>query len=85
MGYPLGTDLPMDGSAAKTTTTFGKVSKVVPDELQIDAFAIQGSSGSPVFDAHGHVIGVVWGGVAGRIVFSVPVERLNELLRGVGR
>jgi S1-C subfamily serine protease len=85
IGYPLGTDLPMDGSAAKTTTTFGKVSKLVPDELQIDAFAIQGSSGSPVFDAHGHVIGIIWGGVAGRIVFSVPVDQLNELLRGVSR
>ena len=86
IGYPLGTDLPMDGSAAKTTTTFGNVSKVVPDLLQIDAFASHGSSGSPVFDGHGHVVGVVWGGppdAAGRIVFSVPVDRLNELLRGM--
>jgi S1-C subfamily serine protease len=88
IGYPLGSDLPMDGSAAKTTTTFGNVSKVVPDLLQIDAFASHGSSGSPVFDGHGHVVGVVWGGppgAAGRIVFSVPVDRLNELLRGVSR
>jgi len=86
IGYPLGTDLPMDGSAAKTTATFGNVSKVVPDLLQIDAFASHGSSGSPVFDGHGHVVGVVWGGPEGgegRIVFSVPVDRLNELLRGV--
>jgi S1-C subfamily serine protease len=88
IGYPLGTDLPMDGSAAKTSTTFGNVSKVVPDLLQIDAFASHGSSGSPVFDAHGHVVGVVWGGppgANGRIVFSVPVDRLNELLRGAGK
>lgn len=83
IGYPLGTDLPMDGSAAKTTATFGNVSKVVPDLLQIDAFATHGSSGSPVFDAHGHVVGVVWGGASDRIVFSVPVDRLNDLLRGV--
>jgi S1-C subfamily serine protease len=86
IGYPLGTDLPMDGSAAKTTATFGNVSKVVPDLLQIDAFASHGSSGSPVFDGHGHVVGIVWGGPEGgegRIVFSVPVDRLNELLRGV--
>jgi len=84
IGYPLGTDIPMDGTAAKTSTTFGNVSKVVPDLLQIDAFASHGSSGSPVFDAHGHVVGVVWGGppdADGRIVFSVPVDRLNELLR----
>ena len=32
------------------------------DILQIDAFASHGSSGSPVFDGHGHVIGVVYGG-----------------------
>jgi len=86
IGYPLGTDLPMDGSAAKTSLTIGNVSKSVPELLQIDAFASHGSSGSPVFDVHGHVIGVVWGGppgAAGRIVFSVPVDRLNELLRGV--
>jgi S1-C subfamily serine protease/pSer/pThr/pTyr-binding forkhead associated (FHA) protein len=85
IGYPLGTDIPMDGTAAKTSTTFGNVSKVVPDLLQIDAFASHGSSGSPVFDAHGHVVGVVWGGppgADGRIVFSVPVDQLNELLRG---
>jgi S1-C subfamily serine protease len=88
IGYPLGSDLPMDGSAAKTSTTFGNVSKIVPDLLQIDAFASHGSSGSPVFDAHGHVVGVVWGGppgAEGRIVFSVPVDRLNELLRAVSR
>jgi S1-C subfamily serine protease len=83
IGYPLGADLPMDGSAAKTTATFGNVSKVVPDVLQIDAYATHGSSGSPVFDAHGHVVGIVSGGVGDRIVFSVPVDRLHELLRGV--
>jgi S1-C subfamily serine protease len=85
IGFPLGTDLPMDGSAAKTSTTFGNVSKVVPELLQIDAYASHGSSGSPVFDGHGHVVGIVWGGppgAAGRIVFAVPVDRLNELLRG---
>lgn len=83
IGYPLGADLPMDGSAAKTTATFGNVGKVVPDVLQIDAYATHGSSGSPVFDAHGHVVGIVSGGVGDRIVFSVPVDRLHELLRGV--
>ena len=91
LGFPLGTDIPMDGSgndlAAKTTLTVGTVSKTpTRDLLQIDAFASHGSSGSPVFDGHGHIIGVVYGGPkdsGGRIVFAVPAERIKELLMSV--
>ena len=88
LGFPLGTDLPMEGVGndlvAKTTLTIGTVSKSISSLLQIDAFASHGSSGSPVFDAHGHVIGVVWGGQpggAGRIVYAVPAGRVFEFLR----
>ena len=87
IGFPLGTDTPMDGTgnnfAAKTSLTIGTVSKSVSDVLQIDAFASHGSSGSPVVDNHGHVIGVVWGGppgAAGRIVYAVPAEKIAALL-----
>jgi S1-C subfamily serine protease len=90
IGFPLGTDLPMEGSGntaiAKTSLTVGTVSKTVPGLLQIDAFASHGSSGSPVFDGHGHVIGVVWGGPkdgAGRIVFAVPANQIADVLHGV--
>ena len=90
IGYPLGTDLPMEGSGsdgvAKTSLTVGTISKSISGLLQIDAFASHGSSGSPVFDQHGHVIGVVWGGpkeAAGRIVFAVPGDQIKELLKGV--
>jgi S1-C subfamily serine protease len=53
--------------------------------LQIDSYATHGSSGSPVFDEHGHVIGVIWGGLVeskGRIVYAVPAERVTALLKG---
>jgi S1-C subfamily serine protease len=87
VGFPLGTDIPMEGTgndfAAKTSLTIGTVSKSVTDLLQIDAFASHGSSGSPVVDSHGHVIGVVWGGppgAAGRIVYAVPAEKIAALL-----
>ena len=90
IGFPLGTDTPMEGNgnnfAAKTSLTIGTVSKSVTDVLQIDAFASHGSSGSPVVDSHGHVIGVVWGGptnAAGRIVYAVPAEKISALLDSV--
>jgi S1-C subfamily serine protease len=85
LGFPLGTDTPMDGSVAKTSLTPGTVSKIVPDVLQIDSYATHGSSGSPVFDAHGHVVGVVWGGpveARGRIVYAVPADRVTSLVQG---
>jgi S1-C subfamily serine protease len=84
LGFPDGTDAPMDGSLAKTTLTLGTVSKLVPDELQLDSYATHGSSGSPVFDDHGHVIGVIFGGLTeskGRIVYAVPAERVTALLK----
>ncbi len=83
LGFPLGTDLPMEGAVAKTTQTVGTVSKVLSDEFQLDAFATHGSSGSPVFDSQARVIGVVYGGREGRIVLAVSAERIQELLKGV--
>jgi S1-C subfamily serine protease len=90
IGFPLGTDTPMEGNgnnfAAKTSLTIGTVSKSVTAVLQIDAFASHGSSGSPVVDSHGHVIGVVWGGppnAAGRIVYAVPADKISALLDSV--
>jgi S1-C subfamily serine protease len=49
------------------------------ENIQLDAFAAQGSSGSPVFDARGLVIGVLFGAAGesgGRIVYTVPSARL---------
>ena len=92
LGFPLGTDLAMEGSGddviPKTTMTAGHISKTLPDVLQIDSFAGHGSSGSPVFDADGHVIGVVYGGAkdtGGRVVYAVPSDRILDLRKAAGR
>lgn len=86
MGFPLGTDLKMEGSGAsanvRATVTMGAIAKLLPDFIQIDAFADHGSSGSPVFDRHGHAIGVVSGGArrdVRRIVYVVPSNLILRL------
>ncbi len=88
LGYPLGTSLvgmkgDIDRSRPTATLGFGTVSKVLDDTIQLDAYAAQGSSGSPVFDARGLVVGVVFGGASesnGRIVYAVPASALIRQL-----
>jgi len=79
IGFPFAMDTPQEGDGndflAKSTLNAGTVSKMTSAVEQIDSFASHGSSGSPVFDARGNVVGVVWGGQAeagGRIVYAVP-------------
>jgi S1-C subfamily serine protease len=83
IGFPLSTSLAMDTASGKTiystTMTSGMLSKVISNELQLDAFAAEGSSGSPVFDARGFVIGIVYSGnteSGGRVVYAVPSAKL---------
>jgi S1-C subfamily serine protease len=90
IGYPFGVATPMEGSGtdvtARATLAAGTVSKSLADVVQIDAYAGAGSSGSPVFDERGRVLGVVYGGAAeseGRIVYAVPAARVAALLGSV--
>lgn len=87
IGYPGATDTPMEGSGmnitARTTSTLGTVSKRLGNVIQIDSYAGHGSSGSPLFDSAGHVVGVIYGGAresAGRIVYAVPAQRIAAFL-----
>jgi len=89
IGFPLGVDIGIEGGglkgAAHASLNPGTVSKSIDSHTQIDGYAAQGSSGSPVFDSRGFVVGVVYGGpteAQGRIVYAVPVARLAaELAR----
>jgi S1-C subfamily serine protease len=87
IGYPLGVDTPMEGSGvritARSTLGAGTLSKNIADVVQIDAYAGDGSSGSPVFDATGYVIAVVFGGAReaqNRIVYAVPTDKLVGMM-----
>ena len=83
IGFPHALDSPMDGNFVKTSLTAGTLSKLLPTLLQVDAYASHGSSGSPIFDARGWVIGVVYGGdpqSGGRLTYAVPSSELVGLL-----
>lgn len=86
IGFPRGVDLPMSDDVARTTLHAGTVSKAVTDVLQIDGYGAAGSSGSPIFDRAGTVVGVLFGGEAdagGRIVYGVPSTDVLRLLQTV--
>jgi S1-C subfamily serine protease len=87
LGFPLGLDL--DGGqewssqGVAATLTLGTVSRILPTLLQLDSYGAQGSSGSPIMDRRGNVIGVLYGGQAGsngRIIYGVPIRYLHQLL-----
>jgi len=86
IGFPHALDVPMEGNVVKTSLTAGSVSKLLPDVVQIDAYASHGSSGSPIFDANGWVVGIIYGGdpqSEGRLTYAVPSTKLEPLLRGI--
>lgn len=89
IGFPLGYTIAMEGEGnefvAKTTLNPGTVSKRTSTVLQIDSFAAHGSSGSPVLNARGNVVGVVYGGPVeggGRIVYAVPADKIVAFIPG---
>jgi S1-C subfamily serine protease len=89
LGFPLGLDLEYGREwasvGAAATLTLGTVSRVIPELLQLDSYGAQGSSGSPIFDKDGTVIGVLYGGERGsngRIIYAVPVRYVQELIQG---
>jgi S1-C subfamily serine protease len=88
IGFPLGGADPVagegTGSLARTTLTAGVVSARSEETLEVNGYGVEGSSGSPIFDGDGRVIGVLYGGriVNGeRTLFAVPAERVAAFLR----
>jgi S1-C subfamily serine protease len=77
----------------RTTLTVGAISNVLDNgTIRMNLFAAEGSSGSPVFDARGYVIGVLYageGGVSSSVTHAIPAAALIKLLpsnaRGIVR
>ena len=88
LGFPFGLDFPVGGDwrrvGVRVSRFSGTVRSTGTDRLELDGYGVSGSSGSPVFNAAGEVVGIVFGGnpaSAGRIVYAVPVPVLEALLR----
>jgi S1-C subfamily serine protease len=91
IGYPLGFDLPMEAQGqraiAEPTLTVGTVSKALTAVVQVDGYGAPGSSGSPIFDREGQVVGVLYGGQSesqGKIIYAVPAYIVTDYLRTLG-
>ncbi len=90
IGFPGGMDSPQrvldGGTYATASLTVGTLSKNLPDLLQVNGYGTHGASGSPIFDANGLVIGILYGGeegTGGRLVYAVPAGHARALLDGI--
>jgi S1-C subfamily serine protease len=89
--FPLELDLAPGAAWRQTgvTATAFRATVVAVDAnlLELEGYGAEGMSGSPVFNAGGAVVGVIFGGGAGtrgRVVLAVPAGRVRELLNGRG-
>lgn len=87
MGFPLGGAGEGGGSPERAVprplTTAGVVERVDRHVLLVQGYGERGGSGSPVFDADGRVVGVLYGGrVDGerQQLFGEPVDALRRIL-----
>lgn len=94
IGFPRGTQLAFDRAGFVRTTMFaGVIAKATGEWIQFAGFTDAGSSGSPVFNVEGQVIGVHYGAVAAPdggpgtvpLGFAIPVARVRLLLPAEAR
>ncbi|UCC71701.1 MAG: FHA domain-containing protein [Gemmatimonadota bacterium] len=83
IGFPAGLGAALDQTrTARTSMSAGIFSQVTAESIRFDGFTVEGSSGSPVFNATGEVVGVHRGSLRGAtgLGFAVPVTKLILLL-----
>jgi S1-C subfamily serine protease len=89
LGFPVGLDPAgtWRTQGVRAVGLTGTVRRVGPDLIEVDGYGASGSSGGPVFDAQGLVVGMVFGGDPqsdGRVVYAVPVGRMRRFLERLG-
>jgi pSer/pThr/pTyr-binding forkhead associated (FHA) protein/S1-C subfamily serine protease len=94
IGFPRGTQLAFDPSGYVRTTMFaGIVAKATSEWIQFGGPTAAGSSGSPVFNAEGQVIGLHYGALtdstleaaATGLGFAIPIARARRWLPAAAR
>lgn len=88
--YPLGLDLASSGdwrrSGVEASTFTATVAQITPDRLMLDGYGSPGMSGSPLLNAEGYVVGIVYGGATdsnGRLVLAVPGRAVQEFVGAI--
>jgi serine protease Do len=84
IGFPAGYDNAVDAATkvVQSTMTAGIFAKVAPDRIQYSGLSVSGSSGSPLFNGLGEVVGVHFAGLAEGpgLGTAVPMARVLPLL-----
>ncbi len=83
IGFPAGLGAALDQTrTVRTSMSAGIFSQVTTESIRFDGFTVEGSSGSPVFNANGEVVAVHRGSLRGAtgLGFAVPVTQLIPLL-----
>jgi S1-C subfamily serine protease len=87
LGFPFGLDFPFGGDwrrlGVSVSSFAGSLSGMNRTRLEVNGFGATGSSGSPLFNAAGEVVGVLFGGdprSAEGTVYATPAAILEALL-----
>ena len=87
IGYPLGGELEKDPSAdrrvARPVVSAGLLLRTTPEVVEVQGLGAAGASGSPILDAAGHVIAVLYGGrdeQGTQVLLGVPAQTVLAFL-----
>lgn len=90
IGFPRGGKTAPSDRPGRTVvepvTGAGSVVSITARQIELQAYGAAGSSGSPIFDAHGEVIGIVFGGrrdAKTEYVLGVPAAAAARLLANI--
>jgi S1-C subfamily serine protease len=87
IGFPMGGDVAMPTARgtrlARPLMWAGYVTAVSDERIDVRGYGAAGASGSPVFDANGHIVAVLFGGTngeAGHTVVGVPAATVRAFV-----